>query len=101
MATVVITRDITVDTIPGIMGVTIPDITAATSTGGLTTATDTSTRPDTGTTTATAIMAASIADKKLARACKEHQCCHHNGDGESLHSKDASLLFFDGKKVEV
>jgi len=39
------------------MGVIIPDITVAT--GGLTTATDTSTRPD----TATAIMAAGIAGK--------------------------------------
>ena len=62
MATVVITRDITVETIPGIMGVTILDITAATSTGGLTTATGTFTHPDTPiTTVVVVIMTAGIA----------------------------------------
>lgn len=59
--TVVIIRHITADTIPRIMGVTIPDITAATSTGSLTTATDTLTRPDTPTTAVIVITVAGIA----------------------------------------
>ena len=46
---------------PAYYGVTIPDITAATSTGSLTTATDTLTRPDTPTTAVIVITVAGIA----------------------------------------
>ena len=59
--TVAIIPHITVDTIPPIMGGTTPDITAATSTGGLTTPTDTFTRLDTPTMAVPAITAAGIA----------------------------------------
>jgi hypothetical protein len=44
--------------IPRIMGVTMPDITAAMPTGDLTTATGTFTRPDTPTTTAAIVITA-------------------------------------------
>ena len=54
--TVVFIPHITAETIPRIMGVIIPDITAATSTGNLTTATGTFTRPDTPTTTAVPVI---------------------------------------------
>ena len=61
MATTAVIPHITEDTIQRIMAVIIPDITAATSTGGLTTAIDMFTRPDTPTTAGPVITAAGIA----------------------------------------